>query len=97
VAVTSDGGGTWTTTPELNTDGGQGVACAASTTCDALTSGFSVYYTGVVLATTDSGAHWATQPVPSGITSLTGIACPATCFATGSGENNVGAVILSHS
>jgi len=82
-------------TNELSTDGGQGVACTATTTCYALTSGFSVSYAGVVLATTDSGAQWATQAVPSGITSLTGIACSATCFATGSGENAVGAVILS--
>ena len=62
VAVTSDGGGTWTVTNETNTDGGQGVACAATTTCYALTSGFSLYYTGVVLATTDSGPVRHHQP-----------------------------------
>ena len=95
MAVTSNGGGTWTVTLEQSTDGGRGVACTASTTCYALTSGFTVYYTGVVLATTDRGAHWASQPVPAGIAWLNGIACSATCFATGSGENNVGAVILS--
>jgi len=31
------------------------------------------------------------------VANLTGIACPVTCFATGSGENNMSAVILSRS
>jgi hypothetical protein len=72
------------------------VACTSSTTCYATTQGGpGAWYTGEVLATTDSGAQWAVQGLPSGITSLTGIACSAACFATGSGENAVGAVILS--
>ena len=49
----------------------------------------------MVLATADRGATWASQPVPAGITSLWGAACSATCYTTGSGENQVGAVILS--
>jgi hypothetical protein len=96
VAVTSDGGATWTVTNESGHPAVRGVASASSTTCYAATQGGSGgWYTGVVLATTDSGAQWGSQGVPPGITSLTGIACPATCFATGSGENAAGAVILS--
>lgn len=96
VAATTDGGATWTVTNEFGHPAARGVACASSTTCYATTQGGpGGWYTGEVLATTNGGAQWVTQGVPSGITNLAGVACTATCFATGSGENQVGAVILS--
>jgi photosystem II stability/assembly factor-like uncharacterized protein len=59
-----------------------------ATTCPSLTDCFAVGGTGtgfLVLATTDTGTHWDSQPVPSGNGSLTGIACPSVteCVATG--------------
>jgi hypothetical protein len=96
VAVTSDGGATWTATTEFGHPAVRGVACATSTSCYATTQGGpGAWYAGVVLATADGGATWASQPVPAGITSLGGTACSAACYATGSGENQVSAVILS--
>jgi photosystem II stability/assembly factor-like uncharacterized protein len=90
LAVTSDGGTTWAVTNE------SGVATSSST-CYGTTQGgrFAPWYTGAVLATTDTGGTWALQAVPAGIPDLSGIACSATCYAVGSGENQVGAVILS--
>jgi hypothetical protein len=96
VAVTSDGGATWAATTEFGHPAVRGVACAARTTCYATTQGGpGGWYAGVVLATADGGAMWASQSVPVGITSIGGAACSATCYTTGSGENQVGAVILS--
>ena len=95
LAATSDGGATWTVRRELGENGMRGVACTSTTTCYAASSTFTSFWQGVVLATTDGGATWASQPVPADVTSVSGIACSATCFATGSGETTVGAVILS--
>ena len=98
-AVTTDGGTTWTVRDESGVASGvRGVACTSTSTCYGTSQGarFAPWYTGAALATTDSGATWATQAVPAGLTDLDGIACASTtCYATASGENQVGAVILT--
>lgn len=54
---------------------------------------------GAIVATTDSGATWSTETVPSGIGFLNGIACPSTnpCYAVGQGTGYIGALILESS
>lgn len=77
----------WQTTQSLGqlSRGLTGVACATSTTCEAV--GVTGYGTALALGTTNGGTTWAQQTLPKVDGSLTAVACPASvdCIAVGSG------------
>lgn len=71
------------------------VACPSTTTCYAV--GHNSTSSADILATTDGGATWTNQTVPSGVASLDAVACPspATCYAVGFGGGSYDGVIVA--
>ena len=91
---TTNGGTSWTSATVPTTSGTlAGVSCPSATDCVAV--GFTLTATGTggtytssgdILATTDGGAIWTAQTVPTGATYLDSVSCPSAtdCVATGS-------------
>ena len=72
------------------------VACPSANICYATGSGSD----SGILATTDGGASWTSQPVPPGTVNLTSISCPtiSTCLAGGGhgGSGNASFLIATY-
>ena len=93
-AVTTDGGMSWNTSTIPGSPILDAVACPTAATCIAV--GYGLNSVGEVVTSTDGGATWSSQALPSGAPSLSSITCPTTteCFAAGSGAS-AGAVIAT--
>lgn len=80
LAVSPNGGATWSVGQSGTSAELQSVACASTSVCVAVGAG------GIILATADGGATWVTDTSPTQQT-LLGVACPTTtsCVAVGSG------------
>ena len=70
-----------------------GITCPTSRSCFAV--GNTDTFTGAVIATTDGGATWTQQTVPTAILFLNGVSCasPSDCTAVGSNQNAATAVL----
>lgn len=104
ITVTTNGGATWTSQPVPASATGytlSGISCSSTTECAVSGGGSaSVGDMGFVLTTTDGGATWTSQSLPSSTGNLVGMACPSTtdCYALGEfppGSSTVGTVVLA--
>jgi photosystem II stability/assembly factor-like uncharacterized protein len=105
VLATTDSGTTWTTeTVPSGTALLYGIACTSTTTCYAvgaivISHGSLSFDYGYILATTNSGSTWSAQTGfgPTGISYLSGIACPSTttCYSVGENSSYDGGIILA--
>lgn len=80
LAVSSNGGATWSVGQSGTTVNLESVSCASASVCVAVGAG------GTILATADGGATWSADTSPTRET-LLGVVCPTTttCVAVGSG------------
>jgi len=103
---TTDGGAKWVST-KLPTSVGalSAIACPTPSVCDAVGAHATASTSAAALAepavvavrSTDGGTTWAAQPLPAGITSLKGIACPTPYGCDAVGSDPIGGVVLRFS
>jgi Bacterial Ig domain len=100
IISTSDGGATWTMPGDIPESPHlyqlNQIACTSSTACMVVGEASVNDGPGVVEATSDGGATWATQSAPSSSLEFKGIACPAAgaCIAVGDGPYTSGAIVI---
>ena len=110
VVTTTDSGASWTKQTMLaGIPAGAALAAVACTSASTCTVGGSVFDpstgvgTPVLDATSDGGADWTSEPVPAGVTGVTGLSCPSAtvCQAVGtssrSGSNLIEPAVLGTS
>ncbi len=99
---TTDSGATWTpepvpagTTTASDTTSLNAVACPTTTTC--LAVGGTLNGGAQVLVTSDAGATWTAEPLPTVGAVLDGISCPSatTCTAVGATPIDTGVVVTT--
>jgi photosystem II stability/assembly factor-like uncharacterized protein len=97
--LTTNGGTTWSdawsqqTVPSaIGIDQPNDVACYSTTACVAL--GFDT-----AIATSDGGASWTQQTLPTGVGETSALSCPSSsqCLIAGQGIGDVAALVLSGS
>jgi hypothetical protein len=103
---TTDGGARWVST-KLPTSVGDlsAIACPTPSVCDAVGAHATASTAAAALAepavvavrSTDGGTTWAAQPLPAGITSLKGLACPTPYGCDAVGSDPIGGVVLRFS
>ena len=94
IVSTTDGGSTWTSeTAPAPVDSLGSVACPSTSTCFAV-SGNSFRTTeksasAPIISTTNGGATWTNDPIPSQVTNLSSIACQSALDCTAVGSNDI--------
>ena len=89
IAVTTDGGTTWSPVSVSGVDELAGVSCPTTSACTAV--GYGSSGGAVIISTADAdttasgGSTWTPATVPSGVSYLGAVSCPSstTCYATG--------------
>jgi hypothetical protein len=102
IQATTDSGSTWTA-QKLPKDSGHisALACPSTSICygvgeNATDHDGQISIFGEIVVTTDSGATWQYQVIPSGTSSISAATCPSTtsCFVQGTETGTGGAVVL---
>ena len=81
ILITTDGGATWSLTPEQSPQYGVYLSCSSPTDCIAAeraSSGTTV----VMFATTNAWATWTAVTMPASVVSVSGISCASTSDCT---------------
>jgi photosystem II stability/assembly factor-like uncharacterized protein len=86
IATTASGAATWQLTEAPGVRAADEISCATTTVCEV--AGNQTNNSDVLARTTDGGRTWASQPVPSGVTSLNGVACPSATSCVVLGEES---------
>ncbi len=100
---TTDGGARWVST-KLPTDVGalDAIACPTPSICEAVGSHTAASSTAAkdttpavaAVRSIDGGSTWASQPLPTGITALKGVACPSRYECYAAGYSSAGGLVL---
>ncbi len=100
IVSTSDAGATWTMTGAIAESSSiyqlSALACTSVMACSVVGEATVNDGPGIVEATTDGGATWASESAPRASLEFKGISCPAAgaCMAVGDGTYTSGAVII---
>ena len=100
---TTDGGARWVST-KLPTDVGalDAIACPTPSICEAVGSHTAASSTAAkdttpavaAVRSIDGGTTWVSQPLPTGITALKGVACPSRYECYAAGYSSVAGLVL---